>query len=164
MRPRSFSFIVEAGYDAMIEGIAFMNHLVFLDSSAGELEKILSGVKTMVVKEFDPAQISAHPINPGDSLYFLRNKNDRSLRVQASIVRVLFFTNRLDEDVSHTLKEMQPRLQFTEEQYNYWSAKQQVLLVEFESAHKISGIHIAPNRIADTSDWIAFEELSRITE
>ena len=33
-----------------------MNHLVFLDTQAGELEKILSGVKSMVVKEFDPAQ------------------------------------------------------------------------------------------------------------
>ena len=109
-----------------------MNHLVFLDAQAGELEKILSGVKTMLVKEFDPAQTAAHPVNPGDSLYFLRDKDDCAVRVKATVVRVLFFTNRLDEDLSHTLKEMQPRLQFTEDQYNYWSAKQQVLLVEFD--------------------------------
>ncbi len=141
-----------------------MNHLVFVDAQAGELEKILSGVKTMLVKEFDPGQTTAHPLNPGDSLYFLREKDDCTVRVTATVVRVQCFTNRLDKDLSHTLKEMQPRLQFTEDQYNYWSAKQQVLLVEFESAHKISGIHIAPNRTADTSDWIAFEELSRITE
>jgi len=30
-----------------------MNHLVFLDAHAGELEKILSGVKYMVVKDID---------------------------------------------------------------------------------------------------------------
>ena len=64
-----------------------MNYLVFLDASAGELEKILSGVKTMLVKEFDPAQTTAHPVNPGDSLYFLRDKDDCALRVKATVVR-----------------------------------------------------------------------------
>jgi len=140
-----------------------MNHLVFLDAQAGELEKILSGVKTMLVKEFDPMQTTAHPVNPGDNLYFLRNMDDCALRVKATVVRVLFFTNRLDEDLSHTLKEMQPRLQLTEDQYNYWSAQQQFLLVEFDTAQKIGVIHVALNKITKRSDWIAFEEFSLIT-
>ena len=141
-----------------------MNHLVFLDAQAGELEKILSGVKTMLVKEFGLGRTTAHPVNPGDGLYFLRDKDDCALRVTATVVRVLYFTNALDRDLSLTLKELQPRLQFTEDQFNHWSAKQQVVLVEFESAHKISVIHIAPNKFADTSDWIAFGEFSHITE
>ena len=141
-----------------------MNHLVFLDTRAGELEKILSGMKTMLIKEFDPAQTTAHPVRPGDSLYFLRDNNERALRVKATIVRVLFFTNSLDQDLSHTLKELQPRLQLTEDQYNTWSAKQQVLLVEFDSAHKIGVIQVAAFKIADRSDWIAFEEFSLIAE
>ena len=126
-----------------------MNHLVFLDAQAGELEKILSGVKTMLVKEIDPAQTTAHPVKPGDSLYFLRDKDDCAVRVKATVVRVLFFTNRLDEDLSHALKEMQPRLQLTEDQYNYWSAKQQVLLVEFDSAQKMSVVQVAVNIVTD---------------
>ena len=140
-----------------------MNHLVFLDARAGELEKILCGVKTMLVKEFDPMQTTAHPVNPGDNLYFLRNMDDCALRVKATVVRVLFFTNRLDEDLPHTLKAMQPRLQLTEDQYNSWSAKQQVLLVELESAHKIGVIHVTPEKITDRSGWIAFEDFSLIT-
>jgi hypothetical protein len=137
-----------------------MNFLVFLDAGAGELEKILSGVKTMLVKEFDPAQIPARPVNSGDSLYFLRDQDDCALRVKATVVRVLFFTNRLNEDLSHTLKEMQPRLQLTEEQYNYWCAKKQVLLVEFEAAQKIGVIYLALDEVKDQSDWIAFEAFS----
>jgi hypothetical protein len=140
-----------------------MNHLVYLDAQAGELEKILSGIKTMVVKDFGPAMSTAHPVSPGDSLYFLRHKADCTLRVKATVVRVLFFTNDLNEDLSHTLKEMQPRLQLTENQYNYWSAKKQVLLVEFESAHKVGLIHVAQDKITDQSEWIPFEEFSLIT-
>ena len=140
-----------------------MNFLVFLDTRAGELEKILSGVKTMVIKEFDPAHAPAHPVNPGDSLYFLRNNDDCAVRVKATVVRVLPTEKRSDEDLAHILKELQPRLQLTEEQYNYWSAKQRMLLVEFGSAQKITVIHIASKKITDHSDWMPFEEFSLIT-
>ncbi len=141
-----------------------MNHLVYLDTRAGELEKILSGVKTMLVKEFDPAQTTMHPLNPGDSLYFLRDNAEYTVRVQATVVCVMFITNRLDQDLSHTLKEMQPRLQLTEDQYNHWSAVEAVLLVEFEAAHKIPVIHLKPEKFKDRSIWIAFEEFSLIQE
>jgi hypothetical protein len=141
-----------------------MNHLVFLDTQAGELEKILSGIKSMVVKECHPDRSSGQAVRPGDNLYFLRNKDECTLRVKATVVRVLFYTNDVDQDLSHTLKEMQPRLQLTEDQYNHWSAKQQILLVEFASAHKIGVIHVASNKITDQSDWIAFEAFSLITE
>jgi hypothetical protein len=140
-----------------------MNHLVFLDTRAMELEKILSGVKTMVTKEFDPDQSTGYPVSPGDSLYFLRNKGECDLRVKATVVRVLPLINIRNEDLSHILKEMQPRLQLTKEQFNYWSAKKQVLLVEFDSAHKIDVIHVASNKSTDRSEWIAFEEFGFIT-
>ncbi len=141
-----------------------MNYLVFLDAQAGELEKILSGVKTMIVKEFEPAQIPSHPVNPGDSLYFLRDQDDCALRVKATVIRVLGFTDRFDEDLSLTLKEMQPRLQLTEGQYNHWSTKRQALLVEFGSAQKIGVVHVDPHKITDRSGWMTFETLDRITE
>ncbi len=140
-----------------------MNYLVFLDEQAGELEKILSGVKSMLLKEFVPSQSPTNPVRPGDSLYFLRNIDECDLRVKATVVRVLFFTKKLNEDLSHTLKEMQPKLQLTEDQYNYWSAKNQLLLVEFESAQKIGVIHLALDEVKDQSDWIAFEAFSVLT-
>lgn len=137
-----------------------MNFLVFLDPHAGELEKILSGVKTMLIKEFDPAQTAVHSVSPGDSLYFLRDKEDNALRVRATVIRAQVFPNHTDDDLSRILKEMQPRLQLTEDQFNYWSAKGQVLLVTLGSAQKISTIQIASETIADPSAWIAFEAFS----
>jgi hypothetical protein len=141
-----------------------MNHLVFVDTRAGELERILSGTKTMLIKEFDPAQTTAHPVRAGDSLYFLRDEDDCAVRVKATVTRVRSPTNNSDQDLSHRLAEMQPRLQLTEDQYNYWSAKGQLLLVEFGAAHKIGVIHIAAHKIADRSDWMAFEAFSLIAE
>jgi hypothetical protein len=139
-----------------------MNYLVTLDVRAGELEKILSGVKTMLVKEFDPAQTSALSVKPGDSLYFLRDQDDCAVRVKASVVRVLIFSKDLKEEPLHTLKEMQPRLHLTEEQFNFWAGKQHMQLVEFESAHKINVIQIAPRKTTGPVGWIAFEAINQI--
>jgi hypothetical protein len=36
-------------------------------------------------------------------------------------------------------------------------------MVEFEFAHKISTIAVASNKITDRSDWMAFDEVSKIT-
>jgi hypothetical protein len=140
-----------------------MNYLVYLDTSTGELEKILSGIKCMLIKELDPVQTAGKTVCPGDNLYFLRSKDNYDLRVKANVTRVLSFTNIMDEEISQALKEFQPRLQLTEDQYYYWSEKQQVLLVEFECAHKIEAIHIASIKVADQSDWIGFKELDEIT-
>jgi hypothetical protein len=101
-------------------------------------------------------------VSPGDSLFFLRDQADCIVRVKATVVRVLYCTNGLGEDLSHILKEMQPRLQLTEDQYNAWSARKEVLLVEFGSAHKIGMIQVAPDKVTGRSDWIAFEKLSQI--
>jgi hypothetical protein len=141
-----------------------MNHLVYLDARAGELEKILSGVKTMLVKEFGPAQTGALSVNPGDSLYFLRDQDDSAVRVKASVVRVVNFRKASEEDPLHALKEMQPRLQLTEEQFNFWAGKDDLQLVEFGSAHKISVIQVASRKTTAPVDWIAFEAINQIAE
>ena len=134
-----------------------MNYLVFLDTRAGELEKILSGIKSMVVKECDPAQLAEQLVRPGDSLYFLRNNDECAVRVKATVIRVLPSEHGADEDLSHVLKELQPRLQLTEDQYNYWSTRKQALFIEFEAAQKISEFHIASDKITDRTRWIAFD-------
>ncbi len=140
-----------------------MNHLVSLDTQAGELGKILSGTKSMLLKELDPARPAGQAVNPGDSLYFLRDKDECALRVKATVVRVQVLTNRMDEDLPHTLKEMQLKLQLTEDQYNDWSAKNQVILVEFGAAQKIPVIQVAARMISDRSGWLAFEDFNQIT-
>jgi len=141
-----------------------MNHLVLLEAEAGELESILRGAKTMLARGSDPAQPTSHPVSPGDSLFFLRDTDDGAVRVRATVTRVLLQTSSNDEDLSHALKEMQPKLQLTEGQYNRWSTRRLALLVEFGSAHKIDVIQVAPNRFPDRSGWIVFGELRDITE
>jgi hypothetical protein len=141
--------------------MTFMNHLVVLDAGAGELEKILSGVKCMLVKEIDTDQPA---LNSGDTLYFLRDNAECIVRVQATVLRVLPWKEGPDEDISSILKELQPKLQLTEGQYNFWSGKKGALFVEFEAARKIDELHIASEKIMQREAWIDFEEVHELTQ
>ena len=140
-----------------------MNYLVYLNAQAGELEKILSGVKTMVLREIGDAQSATQVIKPGDSLFFFRDKDECALLGKATVARVIY-KNHFEEGLSHFLKEIQPKLQLTEDQYNRWSEKEAVLIVEFEAAQKIPVLHVAADKIVDRSNWIAFTEFSEIAE
>lgn len=140
-----------------------MNYLVTLDAQAGELEKILSGMKRMIVKACNSSHPTPQAVRPGDSLYFLRGCDDCALRVKATVVRLLSFTNPLEADQSLPLKELQPGLQLTESQYNHWSAQKQLLVVEFDCAQKIDVVRVAPGKVPERSEWLAFEELSQVT-
>ena len=74
-----------------------------------------------------------------------------------------FLDNSMNNDISQALKEMQPKLQFTEEQYNTWATKKTALLIEFGNAEKTASIHVDMQKIKERSSWIAFEEFDLIT-
>jgi hypothetical protein len=135
-----------------------MDFLVFVDAEAGELEKILSGVKCMLAKELDPEQPEQDLMQPGDSLYFLRDNGEREVRVRASVAQALRFTGGPQEDLVHMLKELQPRLQLTEQQYNKWIGKQRALFIEFKDAQKIEEWQSPAETAAQRAEWIRLEE------
>lgn len=139
-----------------------MNHLVTLDARSGDLEKILSGVKSMLVRDLDFENSVTTPIAPGDNIYFLRSNGEKILRVSATIVGVHKCTNSLNEDLSSFLKEMQPKLQLTEAQFRYWSGKERVQLIEFTSAQKVKVILTSPNKAIEQSEWIVFDDFEDI--
>ncbi len=141
-----------------------MNHIVFLDPKTGELEKILSGVKSMLIKELNTESTEPHPVHCGDTLYFLRSDIDDSLRVKAHVVRVYPMTHALEYDLPSLLKEFQMKLQLTSDQFTFWTNQDQVLLVEFKAAQKIDLIRLDKQKITKKSNWIPFEDPQEIAK
>ncbi len=131
-----------------------MRYIVFLDAQAGEREKILSGVKRIVVGEPESYMLAEALIKPGDALYFLRDNGERTVRVQATIVRAWLFEESESENLAHHLKELQTRLCLTEDQFRYWSTRNQAFFIEFKAAQKIPAFQIAPEKITCPTRWI----------
>ncbi len=135
-----------------------MNHLIYLNPQSGELEKILSGTKTMILKESGDERSDQDKVNPGDSLFFIRGTHETTLRVKATVINVIYAANQVGSQLESTLKELQSKIQLTEDQFSFWSRRKQVMLVEFLPAHKIEGIEILARKAIDGSGWISFED------
>jgi len=74
-----------------------MDHVVYLDAQAKELENLLSGSKTMIIRGATGRKLPHGRVDSGDMLYFI-NK-----------VKSAFHSEKMTEDESHALvKKNQP--------------------------------------------------------
>ncbi len=140
-----------------------MDHLVLLAPKSGELEKILQGVKRMIVQKIPPSQEPFAEVRSGDTLYFLRPSDAGVVRVKATIRNAFLFQADTEQEMSLRLKELQVNLQLTEPQYEHWVTKKQALFVEFEQVDKSPLIRIDRDKFMTHSDWISIEDISCIS-
>ncbi len=62
-----------------------MDHVVYLDSSAKELENLLAGKKTMVIRGAAGRKMPYGRVNVNDILYFINNNGEGMVRGQARV-------------------------------------------------------------------------------
>ena len=66
-----------------------MDHVVYLDASAREMEGILSGEKTMIIRGAAGRKMPYGRVEAGDMLYFLNNDAEGLVKARASVMSVL---------------------------------------------------------------------------
>ena len=59
-----------------------MDHVVFVDPKAEELEKLIAGTKTAILRGATGRKMPYGRVNPGDSLYLMRNNGEGLVRAQ----------------------------------------------------------------------------------
>jgi len=57
-----------------------MDHVVFLDFKSKELENLIKGLKSMIIRGTAAIQLPRGGVNEGDVLYFINNNGEREVR------------------------------------------------------------------------------------
>ena len=95
-----------------------MDHVVYLDAQAKELENLLSGSKTMIIRGATGRKIPHGRVNAGDMLYLINNNAEGKVRAKAK-VKSAFHSEKMTKGESHALvKKNQPKLSLTENRSN----------------------------------------------
>lgn len=66
-----------------------MDHVVYLDAQADELENLLAGEKTMIVRGAAGRKLPYGRVNHGDILYFLNNDGKGLVQARAKVCQIL---------------------------------------------------------------------------
>lgn len=140
-----------------------MDHVVYLDAQAKELENLLSGSKTMIIRGATGRKLPHGRVDAGDMLYFINNNAEGTVRAKAK-VKSAFHSEKMTEDVSHALvKKHQPKLSLTEKQIKRWAGKRYIVLIEVANVKEIQPFVIDKSEYSNMDDWLPVEKIELVT-
>ena len=117
-----------------------MVHLVYCDNTGKkgekELDRILAGTKTMVVRGAAGRKIPHSRVFAGECLYFME-KGSALITAAAAVKEVQNFAKLSDREITQVLADNQGKLNLSEKQIERWH-KRCLCLVEFEDVKEIS--------------------------
>ena len=139
-----------------------MQHVVYLDAKASELEQLLSGEKTMLIRSSGDRQVPYEKVEVGDMLFFLRNNGEGLIRAKATVSSV-FFSEKLTKVKSLELVEKnQDKLQLSEIQMKRWGGKRYVSLIEVDRVIRLYPFDINKSKFGNMDDWILVKDIEKL--
>ncbi len=139
-----------------------MDHVVYLDAQAKELENLLSGSKTMIIRGATGRKLPHGRVNVGDMLYFINNNAEGTVRAKAK-VKSAFHSEKMTAEESQALvKKNQPKLSLTEKQIKRWAGKRYIVLIEVADVKEIPPFAIDKSRFGNMDDWLLVEKIEAV--
>lgn len=139
-----------------------MDHVVYVDAKSKELEKLIDGNKTMIIRGAAGRKLPYGRVNAEDILYFINNNGEGKIKASA-IVKEVYNSEKMSKDESIALVEKnQSKLQLTDKQFKRWAGKRYIVLVEVENIQKVNPFEIDKSDFGNMDDWLPVEDISRI--
>lgn len=139
-----------------------MDHVVYLDAQANELENLLAGNKTMIVRGATGRKLPHGRVHAGDMLYFINNNAEGTVRAKAE-VKSAFHSEKMNEEESRTLVEKnQSKLRLTDKQMKRWAGKRYIVLIEVADVREIQPFAIDKSNYGNMDDWLPVEKINSV--
>lgn len=139
-----------------------MDHIVYLDATAKELDLLLSGKKIMIIRGATGRKMPYGRVNQDDILYFINN-NAEGLILAKARVKSVFNSDKLTEAESVRLVEKhQDKLQLSKKQQARWGGKRYLVLIEVSNVKKVEPFQIDKSDYANMDDWLPIEQIEKV--
>jgi len=139
-----------------------MDHVVYLDASARELDLLLDHKKTMIVRGAAGRKMPYGRVNRGDVLYFINNNAEGLVLAKAEVESVFNSDILAGEQAARLIEINQGRLQLTTKQVQRWAGKRYLVLVEVSGIEKIEPFRIDKSNYGNMDDWLLVEQIERV--
>lgn len=141
-----------------------MDHVVYLDAKAKEMEKLLGGKKTMIIRGAAGRKMPYGKVNVGDVLYFINNNAEGLIKANASVKSVFNSEKMSKVKSSKFLVGFQDKLQLTKTQFNRWAGKRYIVLIEVDEVESVEPFPIDKSDYGNMDDWLPVENIESIKE
>jgi hypothetical protein len=139
-----------------------MDHIVYLDAQAKELDLILTAKKTMIIRGATGRKMPYGRVAPGDSLYFINNNAEGIVHASAEVKSVFNSDKMSGEESAQLVDRHQEHLQLTKKQYDRWVGKRYLVLIEINNAKRIDPFRIDKSNYGNMDDWLLVEKIDNV--
>jgi len=140
-----------------------MDHVVYLEAQAKELENLLSGNKTMIIRGATGRKLPHGRVDNGDILYFINNNAEGLVRAKGK-VKSVFHSEKMNEDESRTLvMKNQSKLRLTDKQMKRWAGKRYIVLIEVSEVNEIQPFAIDKSKFGNMDDWLLVGKIESVS-
>ncbi len=139
-----------------------MDHVVYVDAKSKELEKLLDGTKTMIIRGATGRKIPYGKVFANDELYFIRNNGEGLVNAKA-IVTDVFNSEKMDKDESVKLVEdNRDKLQLDKKQFSKWAGKRYLVLINITGIKQIKSFGIDKSNYGNMDDWLPVTDINSV--
>lgn len=139
-----------------------MDHIVYLDAKAKEMDKILSGNKKMIIRGATGRKLPYGKVNSGDALYFINNNSEGLVKVLARVKRVFNSEKMSPEESKNLIERNQEKLKLTDKQLDRWIGKRYLVLIEIEDVTEVHPFGIDKRDYGNMDDWLIVGDINKV--
>jgi len=139
-----------------------MDHVVYLDAAAREMDRALSGEKTMIIRGATGRKMPYGRVEAGDMLYFLNNDAEGLVKVRANVKCVMNSDALTEEGSLQLINDHQAGLQLTEKQLKRWGGKRYLVLIWIEKAEVVEPFRVDKSAYGNMDDWLAVGKIEGV--
>jgi hypothetical protein len=131
-----------------------MDHIVYLDAKAKELENLINGNKSMIIRGAEGRKLPHGRVKEGDVLYFVNNNGESKVKARG-VVDSVYNSDKLSvEESFEMIISHQDKLQLPDKQFEKLAGKRFLVLIGLIDIHGIARFYIDKSSFTNVDDWI----------
>lgn len=139
-----------------------MDHIVCLDAEAKELENLIMGSKSMIIRGATIKKTPYNQVNKGDSLYFIKNNGDLEVKARGTVSSVICSDKLSVEESFETIIRNQDKLQLPDNMFSEIAGKSYLVLIGLNDIQEVTPFFIDRSYYSKRDDWIAVEKVELV--
>jgi hypothetical protein len=141
-----------------------MDHVVYVSRATKELDRLMTGDRTMLVRGSLGKKMPYGRVSEGDRLFFATGNGRNVVKAKAEVSSVFDSPKLADIEPECLLADHAERLQLSDVEMGKWSGKRFLTLIGLADFSPIVPFTIAARGSGEDDDWIVLENIDEVIE
>ena len=139
-----------------------MDHVVYLDYKAKELDNLKNGTKSMLIRGAMGRKLPYGRVNASDVLYFIENKGDGMIKAKAIVEQVVHSDQLTKEESVAMVEQYQSKLLLNAGLLKRFSGKRYLVLITLRNFEVLEPFKIDRSEYGNMDDWLPVEDIKKV--